>query len=219
MRVTDGEQRMLENLLLAAERKAIPVIEAIDRAPLRCFQQLVVFLNMCWVIAYVGILFVPDYGTWEMELWYLALVALQFTVPPLSIVALLYRSSRGANAAAPSPSRVSPSAMRLTAAALKQRFAELRDLINEWDPIGLIDEGAPEDEYDCLVGPVLRHLEARTPVHEIAAFLDREMAEHFGASGATGSVAFAAKAQAWYTECWPDSEPTPLPDPEAGKRG
>ena len=77
---------------------------AIDRAPLRCFQQVIAFLNMYWVIAYVGILFVPDYGTWEMELWYLALVALQFTVPPLSIVALLYRSSRGANAAAPSPS-------------------------------------------------------------------------------------------------------------------
>lgn len=45
--------------------------------------------------------------------------------------------------------------MRLTAAGLKRRFAELRALVNEWDPIGLIEAGAPEDEFDCLVGPIL----------------------------------------------------------------
>jgi hypothetical protein len=108
--------------------------------------------------------------------------------------------------------------MRLAAAALKRRFAELRDLVNEWDPIGLINTGAPEDEYDCLVGPILRRLEAETSVHEIAAFLDHEMVEHFGVSGVTGSLAFAVKAQAWYIERWPASENIPLPDPDPDKR-
>jgi len=108
--------------------------------------------------------------------------------------------------------------MRLTAAALKQRYTELRDLVNEWDPIRLIEVGAPQDEYDCLVGPILRHLEAQDPVHAIAAFLDHEMVEHFGVSGVTGSLAFAAKARAWYVERWPDSEPIPLPDPAPDKR-
>ena len=32
---------------------------------------------------------------------------------------------------------------------LKQ-YNELELIINEWDPIGLIRGGAPEDEYDCL---------------------------------------------------------------------
>jgi hypothetical protein len=108
--------------------------------------------------------------------------------------------------------------MRLTAAALKQRFAELRDLVNEWDPIGLIELGAPRDEYDCLVGPILRHLEANNSVHEIAAFLDRQMVDHFGVSGVTGSQTFAAKVQAWYVERWPGSENVPLPDPDPDKR-
>jgi hypothetical protein len=85
--------------------------------------------------------------------------------------------------------------MRLTAAALKQRFAELRDLVNEWDPIGLIEAGAPRDEYECLVGPILRRLEAQNPVHEIAGFLDHQMVEHFGVSGVTGSLAFAVKVR------------------------
>jgi len=103
--------------------------------------------------------------------------------------------------------------MRLTAVALKRRFAELRDLINEWDPIGLIETGAPEDEYDCLVGPILRRLEAQNSVREIAVFLDHEIAEHFGVFGVAGSLTFAVRAQAWYIERWPASENIPLPDP------
>src|SRR5436190_21775407 len=106
--------------------------------------------------------------------------------------------------------------MRITAAALKRRFAELQDLVNEWDPIGLIQAGAPEDEYDCLVGPILRRLEDHTPVHEIAAFLDHEMVDHFGVTGVTGSLAFAVGVEAWYAERWPHTENVPLPDPNPG---
>ena len=71
--------------------------------------------------------------------------------------------------------------MRLSA-ALRQRFVELRALVNIWDPIGLIALGLPEDEYDCIVGPVLRLLESHKSRHEIASYLDCEMSEHFGLS-------------------------------------
>lgn len=101
--------------------------------------------------------------------------------------------------------------MRLSAQELKRRYRELRDLVNEWDPQGLIEAGAPEDEYDCVVGPLLRRLEAKESPEEIAAFLTSEMAEHFG-MGIPEALPFAIKTHAWYTERWPDSEATPLGD-------
>ena len=42
------------------------------------------------------------------------------------------------------------------------RWAELRRLLCEWDPIGVMDDPEwPRDEYDCMIGPVLRLLEER----------------------------------------------------------
>jgi hypothetical protein len=38
----------------------------------------------------------------------------------------------------------------------KARQRELRDLLWEWDPLGLM--GAPDDEYDCVVDAVLSAL-------------------------------------------------------------
>lgn len=86
----------------------------------------------------------------------------------------------------------------------RARWRELRGLINQWDPIGLISAGAPEDEYECVTGPVLRMLETSESAEAIAAYLETEFAEHFGMP-AVGASGFAQQAAQWYRERWPRS--------------
>ncbi|MGW4630075.1 hypothetical protein [Streptomyces rubiginosohelvolus] len=54
----------------------------------------------------------------------------------------------------------------------------LRQLLIEWDPIGVADE--VPDEYDCMLAPLLVRLRRGADQAEIAAFLRTELAEHFG---------------------------------------
>jgi hypothetical protein len=49
--------------------------------------------------------------------------------------------------------------MRLTKEHSRERWNELRDLVIAWKPNGLIAIGSPRDEYDCLLGPLMRDLE------------------------------------------------------------
>lgn len=56
----------------------------------------------------------------------------------------------------------------------------LREVLNDWDPIGVIEHGAPADEYDCLITPVLHRLDGGAQAGGIAAFLRSEPAGHFG---------------------------------------
>ncbi|HEX3107543.1 MAG TPA: hypothetical protein VHU41_00510, partial [Thermoanaerobaculia bacterium] len=61
---------------------------------------------------------------------------------------------------------------------------------------------APFDEYECVVGPVLRMLEENVSASEVAAFLQKEFHEHFGVR--CGDAApFAARAKQWYETRWP----------------
>ncbi|MFG3659727.1 hypothetical protein [Streptomyces sp. NPDC047706] len=55
---------------------------------------------------------------------------------------------------------------------------ELRRLLNEWDPIGVAD--AVQDEYDCMLAPLLRRLRAGAGRTEIGEFLRYELEHHFG---------------------------------------
>ena len=57
---------------------------------------------------------------------------------------------------------------------------ELRDLLNKWDPVGLIAAGAPKDEYDCLLGKMIRLLVDDSDEETIVESLSREFPEHFG---------------------------------------
>ena len=63
---------------------------------------------------------------------------------------------------------------------------ELRELLNEWDPIGVFDpegeggDAGPLDEYDCLRDPLISHLLRGANRAEIAEFLRRELTNHFG---------------------------------------
>lgn len=56
----------------------------------------------------------------------------------------------------------------------------VRDVLNAWDPIGVIEHGAPADEYDCLIAPILQRLDGGADATGIAAFLRSELTEHFG---------------------------------------
>lgn len=54
----------------------------------------------------------------------------------------------------------------------------LRHLLNEWDPIGVADE--VQDEYDCMLTPLLQRLRHGADQVEIAEFLRHELEDHFG---------------------------------------
>lgn len=79
--------------------------------------------------------------------------------------------------------------------------AELRFLLNRWDPIGVYDEAldCPPDEYDCLIAPLLAKLDAGLGVTEISEFLWYDLEDHFGLDPTLlESDAFAAKLVAWF---------------------
>lgn len=78
----------------------------------------------------------------------------------------------------------------------------LRDLLNEWDPIGVADD--VPDEYDCMVAPLLGRLLGGAGQTEIGAFLRHELEDHFGLDP-TGlrPDAMAARVIAWWTSGGP----------------
>jgi hypothetical protein len=61
---------------------------------------------------------------------------------------------------------------------LKAVQANLRFLLNEWDPIGVAD--LVSDEYDCLVAPLLSKLMAGGGRSGISEHLWHELEDHFG---------------------------------------
>jgi hypothetical protein len=97
--------------------------------------------------------------------------------------------------------------MMLSKEQSRARWRQLQDLIWEWDPIGVASiEDWPKDEYNCLVGPVMRMLERGMTADEIAAVLVADLREHFGLDPDLNETAiFAAKATAWYAEHWAGS--------------
>lgn len=58
---------------------------------------------------------------------------------------------------------------------------ELKQLLNEWDPIGVLPfEGGPKDEYDCFSDPIISLLHKGKNKKEIIAFLNKHLKEHVG---------------------------------------
>ena len=80
---------------------------------------------------------------------------------------------------------------------LRKNSRGLHDLIDAWDPVGLLEIGAPKDEYGCLVEPILGHLVRGDTPEQLAAWLHSHIADHFGTSS-PNARAFAEKACAWY---------------------
>src|SRR5262249_15593338 len=83
--------------------------------------------------------------------------------------------------------------------AIRARIDELRQLLNEWDPICVRDLSAHDDEYDCLLGPLLSRLMAGAGTDEVAALLRRRIEDHFGLDPrSVGIDDFAARTVAWW---------------------
>jgi hypothetical protein len=61
------------------------------------------------------------------------------------------------------------------------RRAALRELLYEWDPIGVAPEPDwPRDEYDDLLDPLLERLSAGATAGELAVLLGDHVTGHIG---------------------------------------
>lgn len=99
---------------------------------------------------------------------------------------------------------------RLEKQESRNRWREIRDLWNEWDPIGVYPaDGGPEDEYESYLGPSLRLLEQKAGADEITKYLSHIVGEYMGLGTAginySKPAEFAKKLQNWYAEKWPDT--------------
>src|SRR5689334_17462104 len=75
---------------------------------------------------------------------------------------------------------------------------DLRHLLNEWDPIGVAD--AVQDEYDCMLVPLLQLLRGGADQAEIGEFLRHELEDHFGLTPLPSEPeAMAARVMSWWT--------------------
>ena len=77
---------------------------------------------------------------------------------------------------------------------------ELRELLYEWDPIGVAEEPEwPGDEYDGLLEPLRDRLAAGATAGELAIFLERHVTEHIGLEAdADREERFAARLVDWW---------------------
>ena len=75
-------------------------------------------------------------------------------------------------------------------------MSALRELLNTWDPIGVVGGGGPQDEYDCLIAPMLDQMKGGTEPAELAAFLRSELEDHFGMDPEHHAAGIEAVSQA-----------------------
>ena len=68
--------------------------------------------------------------------------------------------------------------------SLKQKyrtdFATLTELVNSFDPCGLISGGAPSDEYDCLTQQLLSSVYSIKTREEMKELILHEIEHHVG---------------------------------------
>jgi hypothetical protein len=77
---------------------------------------------------------------------------------------------------------------------------ELRDLLQQWDPIGVAAEPDwPGDEYDELIEPLRQRLAAGATAGELAIFLEQHVSEHIGLEpDVDREERFAARLVGWW---------------------
>lgn len=92
---------------------------------------------------------------------------------------------------------------QLTKEQMRQRRSELRDLLNKWDFIGVMDDpNWPRDEYECLIDPLMNRLESGQTVPELTQFLEDNLRDHFGMHRIETLDDFAKRVKAWFDEKW-----------------
>ena len=88
--------------------------------------------------------------------------------------------------------------MALSKQELRERVPQLNALLFEWDPIGVGPDG-PQDEYHCLVGPLMTMLDSGATERELASYLEKEIVGHFGLQPNKNDIeAVAARVRAWF---------------------
>ena len=82
---------------------------------------------------------------------------------------------------------------------MRDRVSELRQLLNEWDFIGVFDAETNFDEYDCMIAPLLARLAEGADSDGIKQWLDAEIIGHFGMSrGQVETASVAERLTTWW---------------------
>jgi hypothetical protein len=84
----------------------------------------------------------------------------------------------------------------------RQRIAEIRQLWNEWDPIGVALGDPADDEYNSYLAPTLRLLERDASAEEIVAYLKWVTLEHMALPQIDNPEAFAERLRHWFKSKW-----------------
>ena len=94
---------------------------------------------------------------------------------------------------------------RLDKQTSRQRWGELRDKWNEYDPIGVMDDPEwPRDEYEAYVGQTMRLLEQGASAEDIAIYLE-EVSGYMGLTiNHRRALQHSAEFVRWYQENWRD---------------
>ena len=84
---------------------------------------------------------------------------------------------------------------------------ELRGLLNEWDPIGVMTEPDwPATEYDDLVDPLRERLDGGATAGELEVFLEEHVRDHIGVDPDVDRESrLAARLVEWYAGGRPPS--------------
>lgn len=86
---------------------------------------------------------------------------------------------------------------------IRTRMRVVRQMLNEWDFIGVGKFYTGDDEYDCLLGPLLARFASGANVDDVVGFLREEIEGHFGLELTDTEIAtFAVRTVAW----WQDEE-------------
>jgi hypothetical protein len=78
---------------------------------------------------------------------------------------------------------------------------QLRERLLAWDPIGVANNRHAQDEYDCMISPLMHRLSAGAPETDIGDWIIAEMREHFGMSADEARErALAAELKQWWRQ-------------------
>ena len=97
---------------------------------------------------------------------------------------------------------------KLEKTAMRQRGRELRAILNEWDPIGVMGPDAKpgDDEYDDLLWPVMRLLEGGASAGDLARYLVKKLDEDYGLNvGESKLQGVSSSIKEWFERNWPNS--------------